>query len=89
MCILTYGYFIAWHCLQREYFAPLLRAERNAVSYGTAEQVMDGGLIFFIAGRRSKPGTFDIALQQTLAFAITAKSLREGMGQLGEFIICW
>ena len=27
---------------------------------------MEGGLIFFTAGRRSKPGTFDIALQQTL-----------------------
>lgn len=31
--------------LQREYLASLLRADRNTVSYGTAEQVMDGGLI--------------------------------------------
>jgi hypothetical protein len=28
---------------------------------------MDGGLLFFTAGKRGKPGTFDIALQQALA----------------------
>ena len=72
--------------LQREYLASLLRTDRNTVSYGAAEQVMDGGLIFFTTGRRSKPGTFDIALQQTLAFQVMGNTPRNGMGELGEFI---
>jgi hypothetical protein len=72
--------------LQREYLASLLRTDRNTVSYGAAEQVMDGGLIFFTTGRRSKPGTFDIALQQTLTFQVTGNPPRNGMGELCEFI---
>ena len=49
--------------LQCEYLAPLLRTDRNAIGHRTAKQVMDGGLILCTAGRRSKPGTFDITLQ--------------------------
>ncbi len=35
---------------------------------------MDGGLIFLTAGRRGKPGAFDIALQQALTFDVTGNT---------------
>ncbi len=35
---------------------------------------MDGGLIFFTVGSRSKPGTFGIALQQALALQVAGKN---------------
>jgi hypothetical protein len=44
--------------------------------------VMDGGLIFFTAGRRGKPSAFDIALQQALTFQLMGNTLGNDMGEL-------
>lgn len=43
---------------------------------------MDGGLIFFTAGSRSKPGAFGIALQQALPFQVTGNTPGNDVGEL-------
>ena len=48
----------------------------SVVRDGTAEQVMDGSLIFFTAGRRTKPGNFGIAHQQALALQVAGNTPR-------------